>query len=347
MRFLFHCRNTTGLGHLMRGRNIAREIRKIAPSAEILFTGNDKSVVSLSGEFPYAPDLNFENLAFFRPDVVVFDTLFPEWTKTQVPASNIRMVYVMRKIRPERRDDFFGHPLFARMDLILIPHTREDFSDGLPVCVQQRTFWVGPIVREINLQVQRSLCEKYKIGKEDFVVTSTVGGGGKKNQSRAFFEIVSTLHKRLYPVLPNLRHFAVLGPYSPICLDAQDGMTLLQFEPEMQNLFALSSLVIGEGGYNTVQEVRLAKTPAVFLPSLRLLDNQEERVRPLEKKGLCAVFTEGSPDYVAGKILEICLSKSRLDEMKTNYLQDHFETGNLAAAKKILELANSSIGMGI
>ena len=318
----------------MRGRNIAIAILKLAPEVEIIFTGNRESVAPLFMEFPYKPYLNSERVAALKPNAVVFDTLIPNW---RVPR-NTPIVYVMRRIRPETQHKILDNPAIARMDMVLIPHSKEEFTDELPFSIQQKAFWVGPIVRDTDLQTRMSLRQKYDIQESDFVITCTAGGGGKIEESSFFFGVVSKVHESLRDVLRNLRNFVVLGPYSRISVPRQKGMTILRFEPEMHNLIALSNLVIAEGGYNTVNETRRAKVPAVYIPSIRKLDNQEERVRALEEKGLCAVFTDRSLDVVADGILKIILSKTSLDRMKFNFEQDHFETGNLQAAKKILEL---------
>ena len=108
----------------------------------------------------------------------------------------------------------------------------------------------------------------------------------------------------------------------------------------MVNLLALSNLVIAEGGYNTVNEIRLAKTPAVFLPSARNFDDQEERVRELAAQGLAVVFTQGDPTAIAQTILELCSTESGLRAIQQRYAADRMETGNRTAAEHIVRLVN-------
>jgi UDP-N-acetylglucosamine:LPS N-acetylglucosamine transferase len=265
---------------------------------------------------------------------LVFDTVVP---KRDVPP-DISLVYVMRKIRTEERGRFFGHPLVQRASAIVVPHTRDEEDDEWPRELVSRTHWVGPIVRIPSRGVQDVLRAKYHLVDGDFVVTSTAGGGGRQESGFAF-DTIGRVHQRLRTEILGLRHFVVTGPYSRSPLPLLDGAVLLRFEPAINDLFAVSDVVIAEGGYNTVHEVRLARVPAIFLPTGRKLDNQEERVRALERRGLCVVYTEGSQDVVEG-IVRTCTSRSALDAMRRNYLADTFETGNRAAAQLLIDVAS-------
>jgi UDP-N-acetylglucosamine:LPS N-acetylglucosamine transferase len=138
--------------------------------------------------------------------------------------------------------------------------------------------------------------------------------------------------------MPNLRHLVIQGPKFEQSIRALDGMTVIPYEPEIGNLIAISSLVISEGGYNTVHEIRLAKTPAIFLPTAKHYDDQEARVRELERRGLAVVYTDRSPAPISQKILELAGSPSGLTVIKKKYIAEQMVLGNRAAAEKILEL---------
>jgi predicted glycosyltransferase len=335
MRCLFHCRNTTGLGHLMRGHNIARALHKLSPEVEIIFTGNRESVAPAFLEYPYVPYLGTKSVAALHPDVIVLDTLFPNWKIED----NVTVVYVMRQIRQAKLQTFLGDPLAARTDAVLIPHYQEEFSADLPDWFVKKAYWVGPIVREPNQKIQNLLRKKFEIEKTDFILTSNAGGGGKTEESSFFFDIISAVHESLRSVFSNLRHFVVLGPYSHVTVSPQSRMTILPMEPHLNDLFALSNVVIAKGGYNTVHEVLAAKVPAIFIPSSRKYDNQEERVRNMEKKGLCAVFTGSSINDIASQILEIFNRGTKFAEMKSHLEKEPLIIGNRTAAARILGIA--------
>lgn len=344
-RFLFQCHNRRGLGHLMRGRNIAREIRQLAPSSEILFyTKNDPA--ALWGEefrsfietdeagLPHWP----EAVRIFSPGVVIYDTMLPEGLTREAESKAARQVYIMRRSKESRQSEIFKSPSLDSIDRIIIPHAPDEFGYEVPPAVGNKCVYVGPIVRLPDREIQAKLRKKYRIHKTDFLLTSTVGGGGFTRQADAFFETVFAAHKRLSGNITNLRHLVVLGPNFQKSLDPIPGIEVVFYEPEMMNLFAISNAVIAEGGYNTVNEIRLSKTPAIFLPSDRKFDDQEERVRALEKQGLAIVFPERS-DAVSQKIAEVCATGSSLRKIKENLRMDRMEIGNRRAAEEILGLA--------
>lgn len=195
-----------------------------------------------------------------------------------------------------------------------------------------------PIVRDLDSMVQNRLREKYGIRDGDFLLLSTVGGGGFANTAPAFFFAISEIHKLIHPRMRNLKHLVIQGPKFEQFIRALDGMTVIPYEPEIGNLIAISSLVISEGGYNTVHEIRLAKTPAIFLPTAKHYDDQEARVRELERRGLAVVYTDQSPSPISQKILELAGSPSALTEIKKKYADEQMVLGNRVAAEKILEL---------
>lgn len=342
-RILFQAHSRRGLGHLSRGLNIAREVRALAPEAEITFHVSNPGAASccppayrclvesgVSDATPWADALRMAS-----PDIAVFDTVL---RPQDVAITTSRRAFVLRKAHETRHADLLSSGVLEQMDLVIIPHDEEEFDSPLSLRVRERTAFVGPIVRLPNREAQEALRQKYEIGPGDFVLTSTVGGGGFAQTAARLFETVSRAHVLLSPRLPTFRHIVVLGPQCSIKLDSVPGMTVVQSEPELVNLLAISTLVVAEGGYNTVNELRAVKTPALFVPGARTYDNQEERVRALEALGLARVLT-GSPEEMAREVAAVATSKDALDSMRRCYAEDRLEPGNRAAAERILELA--------
>ena len=87
-RILFQCHNRRGLGHLMRGMNLAQAIRNQAPSTDFLFyTCSNSAAVPADHGFaffletaergmPHWPEV----LRSYQPDIVVYDTMLPKDT---------------------------------------------------------------------------------------------------------------------------------------------------------------------------------------------------------------------------------------------------------------------------
>jgi len=333
----------------MRGLNIAREIRLLAPSAEILFYVKNSSAEMLCGrEFHCIVETDPKELVHwpevirvFAPDVVVYDTLLPKEPTLASCATPARSIYIMRKCQEVRQQEIFRNPILAQIDRLLIPHTPAEFAYQIPDALKPKSFFVGPIVRPLCQETQEGLRKKYGISEKNFLLISTVGGGGFTEQHAAFFATVCDVHQRLYPSLPHLQHLVIQGPnfnHSHQAFSCQPGMTVIAHEPELSNLFALANLVIAEGGYNTVTEIRLAKTPAIFLPSKRKYDDQQERVQALQQQGLAFVFTDYPAEQIAQKIVEFAASPQSARDIRARYATDRLEPGNRVAAEKILEL---------
>ncbi len=224
------------------------------------------------------------------------------------------------------------------MAAILVPHVQEQFGYALPDKIRDRTAYVGPIVRLPDAQTQAALRAKYGIRDGDFVLSSTVGGGGFEAQADVFFATVFEMHRRIAARLPHLRHLVIQGPNYAKTLVPLPGMTVIAFEPEMVNLLAASDLVVAEGGYNTVNEIRVTRTPAIFLPSVRGNDDQEERVRALAQRGLGFVFAPDAAGAIADQVMDLAARPETLAAIRRRYGEDQAVLGNRAAAQRILDL---------
>ena len=347
-RILFQCHNRRGLGHLMRGMNLAQAIRNLVPSTDfLLYTCSNSAALPADHGFAFFLETAewgmphwLEVLQSYQPDIVVYDTMLPKDAAEAPVQFGTYTVYVMRKSKADRQQEIFANAILERADLVLIPHTPEEFGYQLPLSIADKSVFVGPIVRSPDSAAQTRLRQAYQICDTDFVLTSTVGGGGFAEQAQEFFAKVFAVHQQLAPRMPNLRHLVIQGPNFATTLPPMAGMTIIEQEPELINLLAISDLVIAEGGYNTVNEIRSVKTPAAFLPSVRNFDDQEERVRLLEAQGLAFVFPEGALETTAQQIADVCCSPELLTNIRKHYLHDSMQTGNQIAAQRILELVN-------
>jgi predicted glycosyltransferase len=339
-RILFQARNRRGLGHLMRGLNIARAITLLDRDADIAFYMRNSAAQTLCAGYQTisAPDDADEAhwhtaAAAFAPDLVVYDTMLPAETRGGAA------VFVMRACKADEQQAVLASPVLRTMRQIIVPHTAAEFGQRIPTDLAQRTRFVGPIIRPLQRAVQAQLRARYDLAPEDWLLVSTVGGGGFAPQARAFFDVIGRAHPLLAARIPRLRHIVVRGPLFDDPFESQPGMTVVDVEPELGNLFALANLVISEGGYNTVNEVRLAQVPAVFLPSDRKLDDQHERVLSMTRRGMSAAFAAAAPLSAALAIADLCAVPERLAAMRAAYASDHLRPGNTAAAECLLAAA--------
>ncbi|KVC73223.1 glycosyltransferase [Burkholderia ubonensis] len=347
VRFMLRLSNRHGIGHLMRGLNVCRELAAMGAAGRILFFGRAAPPRQLwdrrfefrtEGETAGYRDWP-QAMRSANPAVVVYDTTLPADDEWRREPEGAQRAYIMRRWKDERQQELLDHGLLPRIDAVIVPHTPEEFGHELPAWLRKRVSFVGPIVRLPDPLSQEKLRRRYALTPADFVLTSTCGGGGFSTQAKEFFATVWAVHRRLASERPNLRHIVVLGPNGCETPVPAPGMTLVDTEPDMVSLFAISDLVIAEGGYNTVNEIRVTRTPALFMPGTRNLDDQEHRVRQLEARGLAWVCAASERHLAPAKALALCRDSDALDAMRRAYASDSPGIGNRRAAEILAELA--------
>jgi predicted glycosyltransferase len=344
-RILFRCPGRRGLGHLVRGLNIARELRALDPSADVRFYTRGAAAPALVGaEFPCVVETGRAALAEWdrlvadhRPDVVVDDTLLRD-ERGAVPAG-ARRAYVMRRSRGDRHEAIVASELLRRVDIVIVPHTEAEFGHALPGALRARSVFTGPIIRRPTAAGVARARARYRAAEGDFLLVSTAGGGGFAATAAMLFATAAAVHRRLAGRLPGLRHVVVRGPNFTGEIEALEGMTVVGFEAEMVDLLAAADLVLAEGGYNTVNELRLARTPAVFVPGARAYDDQAERVRALAGRGSAAIVSGASAPAAADAVAAIACSPRGLEQMRASARTETLDTGGRAAAEAILACA--------
>lgn len=346
-RILFQTYSRRGLGHLRRGLNVAQELRRLSPTAEILFytrgeppRGFTKPAVRFCCESIADPSSRWSDvMRSFSPHVVIFDTMLPkDWDPSMYV--NTRTVYIMRKCQRETHEQLLRDPFLVFVDAIIVPHSQHEFGMKMPTLVRSKTTFVGNIVSSPCRATRACLQAKYSLTDGVLLLVSTPGGGGFQQQADTFFDIVFGVHLRLARSPLEFRHIVVQGPRYTRRLRALAGMTIVDEEPGLVSLIDLADLVISAGGYNTVNEIRALKTPAVFLPSARSHDDQEERVANLTEAGLALSFPDLRRDALIDRIASACQSPETRRAMRERYAGDTMKTGNRAAARQILGLLN-------
>ncbi|MCA9178283.1 MAG: hypothetical protein KDB14_27660 [Planctomycetales bacterium] len=341
---VFQTSNRRGLGHLMRALNIAHAIRERDSRAQITFYMRGGPPVGL---LPHdirgivAPEEDtaghWQSVCDeLRPRVVVCDTVPPKHVDVK-SCGDARIVFVMRKCVDQVRDELLGHPLVRAAELLLIPHSRQEFAAALPANLEPRAIYVGTICRRPCRSTQAALREKYQLRESDFLLVSTPGGGGFEAEAREFLEVVQRVEGLLRDRNADVRHIVVKGPKCAANFEGGEHLTVVEQEPELPSLLGLASLALSAGGYNTVNEIRAARVPAAYLPSYRRYDDQFERVSELAREGLAASFDVAEKD-TPREIVKLCLSKTRMAAMARRCREVPFAMGNRVAAEHILKL---------
>lgn len=173
----------------------------------------------------------------------------------------------------------------------------------------------------------------------------TAGGGGFVDQADRLFSLVADAIRRVAGEGLCARWLVVLGPNHPgspsaEALRALPDVTVVAATPRLVDVVAAADLVIAEGGYNTVAEVRLAGAPAVFVPSARRLDDQAERVRRVADSGAAYVVDPAGPDQALSElVVELLSQPPRLEALKSAAQATGIVLGNEQAGAIIAAMA--------
>jgi hypothetical protein len=116
-RVLFQSHHRKGMGHLVRGLNIAREITALDETADIHFyTKAAPPEAHWNPRFhcnvePAATGLIYwPEVRAVSPDIVVFDTLLRRVPEAEPLQPSARFAFVMRKCVDVKQHEVFEHP---------------------------------------------------------------------------------------------------------------------------------------------------------------------------------------------------------------------------------------------
>jgi hypothetical protein len=340
---LFQAHNRRGLGHLMRALNVAREIRALAPDARIVVHSRNPSAAGFCPpDVEWIADADAGGMSWraaletVAPGVVVYDTLVPEDPATEPIPPDARVAYVMRRSTDERHQVILDGGFLDRVDVVIVPHDRDEFDRPVPTWLEPRLVFAGPIVRAPDPARAARLQARYGLDGASQVVVSSAGGGGFVETAEPFFDAVWAAHERLARD-PGLRHVAVLGPHNAGRRATPEGMQAVASEPDLVDLFSIADLVVSEAGYNSVNEVRLVAAPACFVPGARRWDDQAQRVRALEARGLAVVIPPAAPAEMGAAIASVARDRDRLAALRRRNLERPLRPGNRRAAVAILD----------
>jgi Glycosyltransferase family 28 C-terminal domain len=341
-RLLFHSASRRGLGHVMRGANLARAVLAADPSASVLVHVSNAAAGPACGEVPWvagdhtAPPAWQRLVGGFRPTLVVFDTMLPgAWATDTAPRA-----FVWRASVDARHEATLTSPALQAMRALVVPHAPDEFGRALPASLAARATFTGPIVRTTDAAGQARVRARYGLADDDVVITSTVGGGGFDDSAAWLLDLVFAAHARWQATMPRLRHLVVRGPLaSGTTATAPEGVTLIDADFDLVHLFAVSTLVVAEAGYNTINELRHVRVPALIAPGARTYDDQTARARALEALGVARVVERHDPAAALETLAALPFNGAALAAMRTAAEAAPFEPGDARAARALLDAA--------
>jgi len=349
MKILFYVVNGEGLGHLNRSIIIANMLKKKYPKAEIAFMTNSKFNYWLDKKgYSYYSLKNINSfveinhiITEFKPHAVIWDSSYNILSLANSMAFSIKHIFILRKYKNNILSKFLKSPDFNHFDLVLFPHTKEEFKDyNLPKEItkkieeQKKIHFVGPSIRETN---QESL-EKYNLKKDQINIIAIAGGGGDI-KSKEYFDMLLKTKQNLEK--SNIRIIIITGPYFNSDIRDND---IIKFEPNLLELMQKADLIISQAGYNTINEIIHTKIPSLLYPTDKVDDDQFERVNWLVEKGV-AINIE---NYDEKKLTELLSNiKNKLKELKNKYSNFNLNFNSNKIIDLIYKILESPLKVGV
>lgn len=327
----------------MRSANLARAVAAADPrAATLIHVGTAAASLACGTDVPWVASAVATAEAWgrllgaFRPSLVVFDTVLPgAWADDLTPRA-----FVWRRTVDARHAEALADAQLASMRVIVVPHDRDEFGRELPAALAARTVFAGPIVRDTDADGQARVRRRYGLAPGDTVITSTVGGGGFAASAGWLLNMVIAAHPQLHARIPRLRHLVVRGPLGTTWAEGGGpGLTMIDADPDLVHLMALSHLVVAEAGYNTVNELRLVGVPALLVPGERRYDDQRARALALARLGVAHVASRDSSHAAIEALVALATNHDALDGMRAASRRHGMPTGNATAAAALLEAA--------
>lgn len=361
MRVAFHAINGVGLGHLVRATCIAREVRVVAPGAQVLVLTNARETAVLEREGldfirfparlaePHADPTRVETalpddeehaafeaaLGAFAPDVVVFDTHAPPRLVAHASSLGARTVLVLRELRAEALSALLASGAVAAFDRVVVPHEAGEVDLGPLEAAGLSVRRVGPVVRPVA--PQRPAKRSKRVVPSAPRVVALAGGGGQPVDARRYVRAVADAHLLARARVPTLETVLVTGPYGarPEGVEGLPGLTVVGALPELGPLLASATLVVSQCGYNAVAELRALRKPAVLVPAYRKSEDQSARARRLARVG-AAALARPEARSIASAVEALLTTPGALDAMRAAHARAPLVPGNRAAAEAVL-----------
>ncbi|OGM03141.1 hypothetical protein A3K72_00410 [Candidatus Woesearchaeota archaeon RBG_13_36_6] len=362
MKILFYAINGVGLGHVNRTLAIAKEIRKLSPKTHIMFVTNSQFPDLIEkANFPYIKLPIFEGdpltkdikktrfipfnlneklieatLYDYEPDAVVYDTHFPFGTVKKASEFNVKNILILRKLKNRVLDDYIKQ--FKHFDLIVLAHSEQEFLD-MKVSKQlikniknKGILFVGPIIRK-----PENIESNYNLNKFNILVTA---GGGGWNDSKRFVETCIKACSKIVNKNKNINCYIITGPLYRRDINhiKNNNLIIKSFEPKLIDLMQKCDLVVSQAGYNVCNEIMLTKTPAIIISRKDPLEDQEERARWLEEKGVAIVINTLNEKALTETIEKFYQNKVLQTKMEKAFSNIKLDMGNERLSKMIIGL---------
>ncbi len=356
MKVLMHAINGIGLGHIIRTLEVAKALREMRGTIDIVFVTNSRFPDPIKEEGfrfyqlePNTKDVLDKNISYQDylesnakhitriidkecPDLVLFDCEINPPIIDFCLQNKIKTALTLRNTLKERLMNIIREGILSKIDLILVPHHENELEDEQRTALKElnNVLFIGPIIRE-----KKDIEPEKKEAALRILITFSSGSDIQENQPlfKKVSEFLRYLNDNSSKVLgKSIRIDLITGPFFKHKSFNLYGFDYREFDPNLIGSLEKADLIISPAGYNTANEIIYTRTPALFIPVKRQGDDQFSRARRLHDMG-CAKIVE---DSILKIIEDIVKGEIDIKKMKDCFPSLH--PGNKKAAIELVRL---------
>lgn len=348
---IFMVTNGAGLGHLTRGLAVAKKLRQLDSTLELVFFSTSLATEVIRNEgfmFYYIPSKSLmpetvttsmwndylkkqlqQIVDIYNPIAIVFDGAHPYGGMISSIRQNKSLTSIWIRREGYKHNTPRQDYLEQNFHLTIVPkelvRTYGEYGES-----ESTRKYCKPIVLLDSKEVHDRDIVRKSLGitpaSKLFYVQL---GAGNINDIRVDYEMI------IKCILKNPNHIILLGESiigEKISITG-DRIKMIRSYPNAQ-YFKGIDFAVSAVGYNTFHELLYFKVPTLFIPNLKTLqDDQVKRAKLAEEKGAALCLEEISEAYLDDAIKHICLHEKNIKE---NIEKIHQENGAGEAARYIL-----------
>lgn len=310
-----------------------------------------KNIVAQSGLNPKRYRLIARNwiwdcVNIFNPNYFIVDT-FPAGSFNElydVLENDFSKIFIYRA-----RKDFtkiLKETSLLGYNKIIATLENNDDNIFLGTPIEEKVSLVGNIIQKNPSELFTKETAKLKLGIPQNTHTCLVmaGGGGDKHNEEFYKNLIPQL-----VAFPDVLFIIAAGAlYKGEEFYASN--VRWQYQQGFYKFINAFDFAISASGYNSVSELIFAKIPTLFFAQERKYDDQLQRVKRLESKGLCHVVESSNANEIINKfqiliddnVIKDKLLQNNFQNFATqaaiNILEERINTGLLSRAKELIAI---------
>jgi UDP-N-acetylglucosamine--N-acetylmuramyl-(pentapeptide) pyrophosphoryl-undecaprenol N-acetylglucosamine transferase len=358
---VFYGINGTGLGHITRLTNIAREMKTMLNAMSIqadfhMLTTSEAPQVSYdfptwkipsktiinSSEYQnqkYIGDANFfvtNMMATLRPNYLVVDTVpqcsFGEFLNLKLYAD--QTVFINRHRREEVAKEAISQECMKLYNLILTPDYggESDKYDYLTPELRMKNRYTSMIhgFRPENTMTRDEVRDYFSVKPHQKVIYISAGGGGDKHVESVLTNLVNSIQE--------FSDLVFLIGYGPLYRGKKiyQSNVIPLTEVDVRKYFRGVDAAICAAGYNTYEELISANVPTAFYSLEKGWDSQEGRILEGVKSGNNLYLENLEPESIKSRLHELLNEQGQ--EIRNHLSYRPLANGAVVAATEMLKL---------